>query len=91
MSLVRKKKAQQSRIWNTVLIFFFIFFLKKMSNPQSSQDIEMSSAPFEPYTNAKKRKTSHKKSFNSKPTSFEEELQTLNESLHHNIESKIKN
>ncbi|KAG1144643.1 hypothetical protein G6F37_008865 [Rhizopus arrhizus] len=56
-----------------------------MSDLHSSQDIKMSSAPFEPHTNAKKRKITHSDAFQKQSSTFEDELMMLNESMDQDI------
>lgn len=75
-----------------ILSFFLSLFnqkKKKMSDLHSSQDIKMSSAPFEPHTNAKKRKIAHSDTFQKQSSTFEDELIMLNESMDQDIKCKI--
>ncbi|PHZ09530.1 uncharacterized protein RHIMIDRAFT_263043 [Rhizopus microsporus ATCC 52813] len=54
----------------------------------SDQAIELSSAPFAPHSNIKKRKTTHNGS-SQQPSSFEHELLALNE--HMDLDIKVEN
>lgn len=58
-----------------------------MSGTQTNNEITLSSQPFEPGSNMKRRKTGHGK--NQVATSFEEELKTLNADMDIDIQSEF--
>lgn len=86
------KQSEREFVRGVFHSFFFpVNFLikKKMSDLHSNQDIKMSSAPFEPHTNAKKRKITHSDAFQKQSSTFEDELMILNESMDQDIKCKI--
>lgn len=58
-----------------------------MTGTQTNNEITLSSQPFEPGSNMKRRKTAHGK--NQVGTSFEEELKSLDADMDIDIQSKF--